>query len=122
MRKSGMALLVGGLLLGATGSMAQELASAVPAPKGKLMVFADKGHALSPTALVTVHEAAREARQADRVTLTGQSGNVAAVKSELVRQGVPADSIVVRPQSGAPIARVADGLSDPSERRVEIRF
>jgi hypothetical protein len=29
---------------------------------------------------------------------------------------------VVRPQASAPIARPADGLSDPIDRRVEIKF
>jgi hypothetical protein len=123
MRKSGMVLLVGGLVLGATGAMAQQLASAVPQPKGEFVVFAEKGsHALSPTALVTVRMAASEASSAHRVTLVGRPENVASVKGALERNGVPADAIVVRSEPRAPIAKAADGLSDPTERRVEIKF
>ena len=56
------------------------------------------------------------------MTLVGRAENIAPVKGELVRQGVPAQAIKVRPESGAPIAKAADGLSDPIDRRVEIKF
>src|SRR5882757_5034343 len=119
MQKYGIALLAGTLLVGAAaGTMAQELASAVPAPKGEFMVFTEKGsHALSPTAITTIRSAVGEARTARQVTLIGRPENVAAVKDELVRQGVPADAIVAR-NDAAPLPKVGDGLSDPSERRV----
>ena len=85
MQKSDLAMLVGGLLLGATGAMAQQLAAAVPPPKGAFIVFAERdGHVLSPTALSTLRIAAGEER--------------------------------------APLAKTADGLSDPNDRRVEIKF
>jgi hypothetical protein len=123
MQKYGIALLAGTLLVGAAaGTMAQELASAVPAPKGEFMVFTEKGsHALSPTAISTIRTAVSEARTARQVTLIGRPENVAAVKSELVRQGVPADAIVAR-NDVAPLPKVGDGLSDPSDRRVEIKL
>jgi len=50
MRNLGMAILAGGLLVGIAGAaMAQEVASAVPAPKKEFVVFTDRGSgALSP--------------------------------------------------------------------------
>lgn len=121
MRYSGIALLIGGLLV-AGGAAAQNIAMSVPAPKREVVVFADKGNTLSPTALATVRTAANEASAARQVTLVGRPGNIAAVKNELVSAGVPAQAIVARPDSQPPITRSADGLSDPIDRRVEIRF
>jgi len=95
---------------------------AVPSPKSEFMIFTEKGsHALSPTALSTIRSAVSEARNARQVTLTGGPENVAAVKSELLRQGVPANAIVARNDAGSPLPKVGDGL-DPSDRRVSITF
>ena len=124
MRKFILALLAGGLLTGtASIALAQDVASAVPTPKSKLMVFTEKGnHALSPTAIATIRSAANDARQARHVTLSGSPANVAAVKSELVRGGVPQSAIVARNDLGAPLPKAGDGLSDPADRRVVITF
>ena len=123
MRKYTLALLAGGLLMGVAGAAtAQDLAMAVPSPKSEFMIFTEKGsHALSPTALSTIRSAVSEARNARQVTLTGSPENVAAVKSELLRQGVPANAIVARNDAGSPLPKVGDGL-DPSDRRVSITF
>jgi hypothetical protein len=123
MRKYTLALLAGGLLMGVAGAAtAQDLAMAVPSPKSEFMIFTEKGsHALSPTALSTIRSAVSEARNARQVTLTGGPENVAAVKSELLRQGVPANAIVARNDAGSPLPKVGDGL-DPSDRRVSITF
>jgi hypothetical protein len=119
-----MAILAGGLLVGMAGAAtAQNIASAVPAPEREFFVFTDKGSkALSPTAAATVRSAASEASAARQVTLIGRAENVAPVKGELIRQGVASQAIVVKQEARAPIARPSDGLSDPIERRVEIRF
>ena len=122
MRYSGIAILAGGLLLAGTAAAQTNIATAVPAPKGEFIVFADQGNALSPLARDTVRAAASEASSASRVTLIGRPEAIAAVKGELLRQGVPARAIMARPESRAPIAQAADGLSDPIDRRVEIRF
>jgi len=124
MRTIGMAILAGGLLVGMAGvATAQNMASAVPAPKKEFIVFTDRGGAaLSPTAATTVRNAAGEARTAPQVVLIGRAENVAAVKGELIRQGVAPQAIVVKQEARAPIAKPADGLSDPIDRRVEIRF
>jgi hypothetical protein len=97
----GLAVVVGGLL--ATGAMAQpQMASAVPAPQRDFLVFADKGSA--------------------RVTLIGRPENVAPVKAELQRHGVAAKAIVVKTEAALPVAKTADGLSNPIDRKVEIKF
>jgi hypothetical protein len=116
----GLALLATGLIT--TGALAQtQMASAVPAPQRDMLVFADKGGQLSPTAVSTVRAAAAEA-SGSRVTLIGRPENVAPVKAELQRHGVPAQAIVVRPDAGGLVARTADGLSNPADRKVEIKF
>jgi hypothetical protein len=124
MRNLSMAILVGGLLVGMAGvATAQNLASAVPAPKKEFVVFTDRGGAaLSPTAVATVRSAASEASTAPQVTLIGRAENIAAVKGELIRQGVAPQAIVVKQEARAPIAKPIDGLSDPIDRRVEIIF
>ena len=122
MRYSGISILLGGLLAAGVAGAQPQLAVAVPAPKGDLVVFTDKGNTLSPTALATVRTAASEASSARQVTLVGRADSVAAVKGELLRQGVPAQAIVARPESQRPITRSVDGLSDPIDRRVEIKF
>lgn len=123
MRNLGMVLLAGGLLVGAAGvATAQNLASAVPDPTKDIVVFADHGSSLSPTAAAAVRSAATEASSARQVTLIGRPENVAPVKSELVRHGVSPQAIVVQREARAPIAKPADGLSDPIDRRVEIKY
>jgi NAD(P)H-flavin reductase len=122
MRKYTLALVAGSLVMGAVGvASAQDLASAVVPSKSEFMVFTEKGsHTLSPTALATIRSAVTDARSARQVTLTGSPESVAAVKGELVRQGVPANAIVARNDLGSPLPK-ADGL-DPSDRRVSITF
>ena len=123
MRNIGMAVLAGGLLIGAAGvATAQNMASAVPAPAKEYVVFADRGSALSPTAAAMVRTVASEASGARQIILIGQPENIAPVKGELVRQGVSPQAIVVKQEARAPIAKPIDGLSDPIDRRVEIRF
>jgi len=122
MKKFGMALLAGGLLMGtAVTAMAQDVAALVPPPKSEFMVFADKGsHALSPTAVSTIRAAATSAT--GKVTLVGRSEDATRVKDELVRQGVRAEAIVVKSDVGAPLPKSGDGLSDPTDRRVTIKL
>jgi len=118
-----MAILAGGLLVGTAGlATAQNMASAVPAPSKEYVVFADRGSALSPTAEATVRSAANEASGARQVTLVGRVENTAPVKGELIRQGVAPQAIVVKQEARSPIAKSMDGLSDPIDRRVEIKF
>jgi hypothetical protein len=120
----GMAVLVGGLM--ATGVSAQvamaqtQIASAV-APQRDVMVFAEKGGQLSPTAQAMVSRVATDAK-ASRVTLVGRPEYVAPVKAELQRNGVSAKAIVVKTEAVVSVARTKDGLSNPADRKVEIKF
>jgi len=124
MRNYTLALVAGGLLMGAASvASAQDLATAVPSPKSEFMVFTEQGnHALSPTAMTTIRNAVSEARSAHQVTVTGRPENVAAVKNELVREGVPSNAIVARNDVGSPLPKAGDGLSDTADRRVAISF
>ena len=128
MRNVGIAVIVGGLIVGmaATASAqqpAQELAMATAGPTKDFVVFANKdNHTLSPTALKIVRQAASEAGRADKVTLVGRADETAAVKAALVRQGVPSEAIAVHREARAPIARPSDGLSDSIDRGVQIRL
>ncbi len=117
-------ILSGGLIVGGAVTVsAQDLAMAVPGPKSEFVVFANKdGRTLSPTALQTVSMAAEEARAGNKVTLVGRGEEIAAVKAELMRRGVSDQSIAVRDGGHAPIARPTDGISDPLDRRVEIKL
>ena len=116
----GMAVLAGGLL--ATSAMAQtQMASAVPAPQREVLVFTEKGGQLSPTAASTVHTIAAEAK-ASRVTLVGRPESVAPVKAALEQAGVPADAIAVKRGASTSLPQPADGLSQPADRRVEIKL
>ncbi|CAN5543182.1 hypothetical protein BH10PSE6_BH10PSE6_31430 [soil metagenome] len=123
MRNLGIAILASGLLMGMTAAAtAQNMASATPAPKKEFVVFADKGSTLSPTAASVVRTVAVEASVARQVTLIGRAENIAPVKVELIRQGVAPQAIVVKTETRAPISRSIDGLSDPIDRKVEIKF
>ncbi len=124
MRKYTLALVAGSLVMGTAGmALAQDVATATVPSKSELMVFTEKGnHALSPTALATIRSAVADARNAHQVTLTGSPASVAAVKSELVRQGVPATAIVARNDIGSPLPKTGDGLGDVSDRGVAITF
>ena len=92
----------------------------IPAPQREILVFPDKGGQLSPTAMSTVRTAAAEA--GSRVTLVGRPENVAPVRAELQRHGVPAQAIVVKSEASSAVPKTADGLSNSADRKVEIRF
>lgn len=110
----GAALVIAPLSIAA----AQEIASAPP--RGDYMVFVGDGNRLTPAAVDTVRAVA-DANQGT-VRLKGQASQVQAVRAELVNAGTAASSIVIEPVRPAPLPRVADGLPDPAERRVEISF
>lgn len=93
-------------------------------PRSGYVVFFDKGTAqLSSVADQTIRKAAADAdRSAGLVRVVGRADYANAVKNELVRDGVPARSIVVVPTSGNPLPTIGDGVSEPANRRVEIRY
>ena len=88
------------------------------------VVFFDRGTGqLSSVAGETIRRAAATAdRSAGLVRVVGRADYAEAVKNELVRDGVPARSIVVVAETDSPLPSVADGVSEPASRRVEIRY
>jgi uncharacterized protein YggE len=116
----GMVVLAVGLI--ATGATAQpQMASAVPAPQRDRLVFTEKSGQLSPTAASAVRKIAAEAKDS-RVTLVGRPENVAPVKAALEQAGVPAGAITVERSASVGLPRPSDGLSQPADRRVEIKL
>jgi len=87
------------------------------------VVFLDKGSGqLSSSAVDIVRSAATTTRSARKVWLVGYPDHVNAVKAEFVRQGVPAESIMVLRETGQPLQKTGDGITEPIDRRVEIKF
>ena len=93
-------------------------------PRPEYVVFLDRGtNELSRAAADTVRIAARAARSAKVIRLVGRPDQAQAVKNELIRDGIPAGSIVVVDRaSNKPFPTVASGIADPVNRRVEILF
>jgi hypothetical protein len=120
------AILLGALFLVPVASargQAPNLAYAVD-PRPDYVVFLDKGtDQLSSAAADTVRIAARAAARSGKVVrLVGRPDRAQAVKNELVRDGIPAGSIIVDRASTQPFPTVAGGIADPLNRRVEILF
>ena len=93
-------------------------------PRPGYVVFFDKGTAqLSSVADETIRKAAANTdMSAGLVRVVGRADYASAVKNELVRDGVPARAIVVVPQTGSTLPAIGDGVSEPANRRVEIRY
>jgi hypothetical protein len=124
MRNYGIAaVFAGGIFLAPiSGAMAQTNVAYAAEPRPEYVVFLDGGSHLSGSAIDTVRLAAGAAKSANQVRLVGRPEHTAAVKNELVREGVPAQSIIVRRGAGNPLPKVADGIDEPVNRRVEISF
>ena len=118
------AVLVGGLLLAPiSAAMGQSTNIAyASAPRSEFVVFFDSTGELPTVASKTIHQAAKAAKSADTIRITGRADHAEAVKAELVRDGISANSIVVTPEAGSPLPKPADGLKDPLKRRVAISF
>jgi hypothetical protein len=120
------AILLGGLVaapLQAPMAQSTEVAFASD-PRPGYVVFFDKGTShLSRVADETIRRAAVDAdKSAGLVRVVGRADYAAAVKDELVRNGVPSRSIVVVPKTGNPLPTIADGVSEPANRSVEIKY
>ncbi len=122
MRKLSSAFILAGLALAPVTAMSQELASVPNTPVSDHMVFMDKGDTRVPSsAMETIRNAADAAKSAP-IRIEGRVDHANAVKQELVRQGAPAEAITVRPTPTKPLVKVGDGVADPTERRVDIKF
>ena len=120
------AILLGGLVAAPfQASMAQTTNVAYASePRPGYVVFFDKGTArLSSVADETIRRGAADAdKSAGLVRVVGRADYADAVKNELVRDGVPARSIVVVPRADRPLPTIADGVSEPANRSVEIKY
>jgi hypothetical protein len=55
--------------------------------------------------------------------VVGRDDYAVVVKDTLVRDGVPARSIIIVPTRGDnPLPAIADGVSNPADRRVQIHY
>lgn len=125
MQKLNTALVIGGLVLTPLSAMAQNLASApatAPVVRYDHLIFmGSEGNRVPPSAMETVRSAADAARESP-VRIEGRADHAYAVKQELVRQGAPAASISVRAIPVKPLPKAGDGLPEPSDRGVVLRF
>jgi hypothetical protein len=120
------AILLGGLFVTPCQAALAQTTTVAYANESRpgYVVFFDRGTGqLSSVADETIRRAAADAdRSAGLVRVVGRADYAEAVKNELVRDGVPARSIVVVAEAGRPLPTFADGVSEPANRRVEIRY
>jgi hypothetical protein len=116
-------LVFAGILAGAAGgAAAQSTNVAYGAPRADYVVFLDHGARLSPVASGTVHMAAEAAKSARTINVAGRRDYAEVVRNQLVRDGVPVQAITLTPKVDDSLPSLADGMSDPAKRRVEISF
>jgi len=120
------AILLGGLIVTPFQAALAQTTTVAYANESRpgYVVFFDRGTGqLSSVADETIRRAAADAdRSAGLVRVVGRADYAEAVKNELVRDGVLARSIVVVAETGRPLPTFADGVSEPANRRVEIRY
>ena len=120
------AILLGGLFVTPFQAALSQTTNVAYANESRpgYVVFFDKGTGqLSSVADETIRRAAADAdRSGGLVRVVGRADYADAVKKELVRDGVPARSIVVIAATESPLPTIADGVSEPANRRVEIRY
>ena len=121
MRNIGLAVLAGGLLSERPVQRRRTWRGRFRPRKGLPRVRRQGQRALADRCVHRADCGRRSGRRA-AVTLIGRPENIAPVKAELVRQGVSPQAIVVKTEARAPIAKPVDGLSNPIDRRVEIKF
>lgn len=118
--------LIGGLFLAPlSGAMAQEVAYAPPQIPTQYVVFMDSGTSRVPEAAAdTIRSAAVSASGGTSmrsVKLVGRPDYAQVVKTQMVKDGVPASSIAILPEE-KPLPTAGDGLKDTASRKVEIKL
>lgn len=116
------AVMLGGLFL-ASPAMAQNtnLAYATGEPRSETIVFLQKGNVLPPSAAPMVSNAITAARTGKTVLLQGRTDQAEAVKQEMIRDGAPANAIVVAHEPVKSLPKV-DSVSDSASRTVAIKY
>ena len=116
------AIILGGLFL-ASAAMAQSThqAYATGEPRAEFMVFLEKGNVLPESAIPMVSKATSAAKAGKTIHLVGRADQAEIVKQEMIREGAPANAIVVRREPAKALPKV-DSLSDTQSRKVEIKY
>ena len=116
------AVVLGGLFL-ASPVMAQStnLAYATGEPRSEYMVFLEKGNVLPESAVPMVSKASRAAKAGKTIHLLGRADQAEIVKAEMIREGAPANAILVAREPQKALPKV-DSLGDASSRKVEIKY
>jgi hypothetical protein len=117
-----VAVMLGGLFL-ASPVMAQStnLAYATGEPRSEHMVFLEKGNVLPESAVPMVSKATKAAKAGKTIHLMGRADQAEIVKAEMIREGAPANAIIVAREPVKALPKV-DSLSDASSRKVEIKY
>ena len=117
-----VAVMLGGLFL-VSPAMAQSthLAYATGEPRSETMVFLEKGNVLPESAVPMVSKASKAAKAGKTIHLVGRADQAELVKQEMIREGAPANAIVVAREPSKALPRV-DSLSDTASRKVEIKY
>ena len=117
-----VAIMLGGLFL-ASPALAQStnLAYATGEPRSESMVFLEKNNQLPPSAAPMVVKAIDAAKAGKTVHLVGRADQAEIVKAEMIREGAPANLILVAREPLKTLPKV-DSLSDASSRKVEIKY
>jgi hypothetical protein len=116
------AVVLGGLFL-ASPVMAQNtnLAYATGEPRSEYMVFLEKGNVLPESAVPMVNKASKAAKAGKTIHLLGRADQAEIVKQEMIREGAPANLIVVAREPVKTLPKV-DSLGDAASRKVEIKY
>ena len=116
------AVLLGSLFL-ASPVMAQStnLAYATGEPRSESMVFLERGNVLPESAIPMVSKASKAAKAGKTIHLVGRADQAEIVKQEMIREGSPANAIVVAREPVKALPKV-DSLSDTASRKVEIKY
>lgn len=122
MRKLSSAFVLAGLVLAPVTAMSQELASAPNTPVSDHLVFMGSADSRVPSSAMETIRSAADAAKSAPIRVEGRADHANAVKQELIRQGAPAEAITVQPALTKPLVKVGDGVADPTERRVDIKF
>jgi hypothetical protein len=117
-----VAVILGGLFV-ASPAMAQSthLAYATGEPRSETMVFLERGNVLPESAIPMVSKASKAARAGKTIHLVGRADQAEVVKQEMIREGAPANAIVVAHEPSKALPKV-DSLSDTASRKVEIKY
>ena len=117
-----VAVMLGGLFL-VSPAMAQSTHLGLRHRRAALgnMVFLEKGNVLPKSAMPMVSKASKAAKAGKTVHLVGRADQAEIVKQEMIREGAPANAIVVAREPAKALPKV-DSLSDTQSRKVEIKY